>query len=50
MHEVDVIRICDEALSQYFDVYKIRISSTEILECIFEECDIPIHERATKML
>jgi hypothetical protein len=28
MHEVDVIRICDEAVSHYFKQYKIRINST----------------------
>lgn len=50
MHEVDVVRICDEAVSHYFKQYKIRINSTQILDCIFEECSIPINERAFHML
>lgn len=49
MHEADCIRVCDEALSQYFTHYKIRLASSELLECIFEECQIDIADRLPQL-
>lgn len=45
MHEVECIRLCDEALCESLKNYKIRLNSTSILECIFEECGIPLQDR-----
>ena len=45
MNEVECIRICDEALAKQFTQYKIRLSSSEILECIFEECGVELADR-----
>jgi histidyl-tRNA synthetase len=45
MNEVECIRLCEEALSGKLKNYKIRINSSAILECIFEECKIPLVDR-----
>jgi len=45
MNEVECIKVCDEALSGKLKNYKIRISSSAILECVFEECRVPLKER-----
>jgi len=45
MIEVECIRLCEEALSGKLKNYKIRINSSAILECIFEECRIPLTDR-----
>ena len=45
MHEVECIRVCEEILSQNFKNYKIRLNTSSILECIFEECDIEVQSR-----
>ena len=42
MNEVECIRLCEEALSGKLKNYKIRINSSAILECIFEECRVPL--------
>ena len=45
MNEVECIRVCEEALSGKFKNFKIRLSSSAIIECIFEECRIPLEDR-----
>ena len=45
MSEVECIRVCEEALSGKLKTFKIRISSSAIIECILEECRVPLENR-----
>jgi len=45
MNEVECIRVCEEALAGKFKNFKIRVSTSSISECIFEELRIPLEER-----
>jgi histidyl-tRNA synthetase len=45
MNEVECIRLCEEALTGKLKNYKIRINSSAIIECIFEECRVAVVDR-----
>ena len=47
MHEVDALHICDEAFrnSKLASRYKIKVSSSELLDALFEECTVDLADR-----
>lgn len=47
MLEVEVLRVCDAAFrnSRLAHRYEIKVGSSELLDAIFEECDVPLEER-----
>ena len=46
MLEVEVLRICDAAFrnSKLASRYEIRVSSSELLDAIFEECKVELED------
>ena len=47
MLEVEVLRICDAAFrnSKLAQRYEIKVSSSELLDAMFEECQVPLEDR-----
>lgn len=47
MLEVEMIRICDLAFrrSKLSSRYEIRVSSSELLDALFEECNVDLADR-----
>lgn len=42
MNEVECIRLCEEALHGKLKNYTIRINTSAIIDCIFQEYNVPI--------
>ena len=47
MQEVEVLRICDEAFrhSKLSHRYELKVSSSELLDALLEECNVDLHDR-----
>ena len=47
MLEVELLRVCDEAFrkSKLAQKYKIRVSSSELIDALFEECTVDLVDR-----
>lgn len=46
--EAETIKVCDQVAQDYqreIGKYKIRVSSSEVLDGIFEECKVPLEKR-----
>jgi histidyl-tRNA synthetase len=50
MQDVEVIRVCEQACRKQFqERFELRVSSTEILDAIFEECNVELQDRLPLM-
>lgn len=46
MQEVEVLRICESAFLKWFGSrFELRVSSSEVLDAIFEECQVTLADR-----
>ena len=46
MQEVEVLRLCEAAFLKWFaNRFELRVSSSEVLDAIFEECQVSLADR-----
>ena len=46
MQEVEILRLCESAFLAWFGSrFELRVSSSEILDAIFEECQVSLADR-----
>lgn len=50
MQDVEALRVCENACRKWFQGrFELRVSSSEILDAIFEECQVELPDRLPLM-
>jgi len=50
MSEIEVLRVCEQACrKQFAERFELRVSSSEVLDALFEECQVDLADRLPLM-